>query len=60
LPPVDGANYPRGISLYQISLYNTHVEARASQTNVLARFDVQLVGYKRVREINLPFSAPPR
>lgn len=57
-PAVDGVNYPRGIGLYRIGLYMTQIQARAPDDRVLAEFSLRQIGYKRVRELNLPFSAP--
>ena len=52
---MDGANYPQGISLYQLALYDTHIDV---QRGGKAWFDFKLrqVGYKKVRELRLPFS----
>ena len=50
----DGLSYPRGISLYQLALYDTLV--RVINPDGTPWFDVTLrqVGYKRVRD-NKPF-----
>jgi len=51
----DGANYPQGISLYQLALYQTTVNVENQDGQPW--FDVALrqVGYKKVREIRPPF-----
>jgi general secretion pathway protein I len=49
-PVQDGVSYPRGISLYQLALYDTLV--RVINPDGTPWFDVTLrqVGYKRVRD----------
>jgi general secretion pathway protein I len=53
-PVQDGLTYPRGISLYQLALYDTLV--RVDNPDGMPWFDFTLrqVGYKRVRD-NKPF-----
>ena len=47
---VDGSNYPQGVSLYQLALYRTHVQASTSSDPQWFELDLDLVGYKRVRQ----------
>ena len=53
-PVQDGLSYPRGMSLYQLALYDTAV--RVTNPDGTLWFDVTLrqVGYKKVRD-NKPF-----
>lgn len=55
--PVDNAAYPRGIGLFQVALYTLHAEVQRSGTRWF-EFDVQQIGYKRVRTPQV-FQAPP-
>lgn len=50
----DGTSYPRGISLYQLALYNTKVTVRTSENQAWFELQLQQVGYKKVR------STPPQ
>ena len=56
--PMDGTNYPRGIGLYKVGLYDTEVWARDDQGEELAHFSLQLAGYQKVRDLMAPFTAP--
>jgi general secretion pathway protein I len=49
----DGVGYPRGISLFQVRLYKVKVEVSRSGSEHWQTFDMQLVGYKRVRDPKL-------
>ena len=51
----DGANYPKGISLYRLALYQTTVTVEQADGAKWFEFALQQVGYKKVREIKLPF-----
>ncbi len=49
----DGADYPYSISLFQLNLYQTKVTLKKPGGQVWFTFEVQQVGYKRVRELDL-------
>ena len=50
-PVIDGSNFPRGISQYQLAMYETAVRAfRGDALNPSVEFGMQQVGYLRVRE----------
>ena len=51
----DGANYPSGISLYQFALYDNAVKVQTADGQPWFDLTLRQVGYKRVREIRLPF-----
>lgn len=53
--PRDGASYPYGVSLYQLALYQTQVTVQKSDGQYWFDFALQQVGYKKVREIVMPF-----
>jgi general secretion pathway protein I len=48
----DGADYPYSISLFQLNLYQTKVTLKKPGGQVWFTFDVQQVGYKKVRELS--------
>lgn len=48
---VDGVAYPRGLSSYQLALYDTHVNAVRGDDAHWFELRLQLVGFKRVREM---------
>lgn len=48
----EGANYPRGQSLYQMALYRTSVAVRKTGDQAWFELKLQQVGYKRVRSIS--------
>ena len=50
----DGLSYPRGISLYQLALYDTLVRVDNPDGTIWFDFTLRQVGYKRVRD-NKPF-----
>lgn len=50
----DGTNYPQGLSLYQLALYETRVSVMRA-TGDWFEFRLRQVGYKKVREILPPF-----
>ncbi len=50
---VEGANYPRGMSLYQLALYRTDISIRTLQEKPWFELSLQQVGYKKVRSISL-------
>jgi general secretion pathway protein I len=52
----DGIGYPRGIGLFQVRLYKATVVVSRSGDNKWQTFDMQLVGYKRVRDPRLATS----
>jgi type II secretory pathway pseudopilin PulG len=54
-PVADGAGYPRGISLYQVALYESEVRVEGQQGTLLSAFKIRQVGYRRVREPPSPF-----
>jgi len=49
--PMDGANYPTGVSLYRVGLYKMTMEVRNLDDKPWFTFEVDHVGYKKVREI---------
>ena len=51
----DGANYPSGVSLYQFALYDNAVSVRTADGAPWFDLRLRQVGYKRVRDIRLPF-----
>jgi len=53
-PVQDGLSYPRGISLYQLALYDTLVRVVNPDGTPWFDFTLRQVGYKRVRD-NKPF-----
>lgn len=52
--PRDGANYPLGISLYQMALYQTKIAVQKPDGQYWFSLDLQQVGYKKVRAILPP------
>ena len=54
-PPQDGASYPQGISLYQLALYRTQVVVEKRGGEHWFDLTLKQVGYKKVRELQLPF-----
>lgn len=53
--PRDGSGYPYGIGLYQLSLYQTKVTIQKPDGQFWFSFVLQQVGYKKVRELLMPF-----
>lgn len=53
--PRDGAGYPSGLSLYQLAMYQTQVALLTADGKDWFGFELQQVGYKRVRDIRPPF-----
>jgi general secretion pathway protein I len=51
----DGANYPSGVSLYQFALYDNVVSLQTRDGDPWFDFTLRQVGYKRVRDMRLPF-----
>ena len=51
----DGAGYPYGIGLYQLNMYKTKVTLQKPNGQLWFAFDLQQVGYKKVRELLPPF-----
>lgn len=49
-PPVDGVNYPRGKSLYQLALYRVDVSVLAEDGQRWFGLQLRQVGYRRTRE----------
>ncbi len=50
----DGADYPYGISPYQLGVYQTKVTLQKSDGQLWFAFSLQQVGFKRVRDISQP------
>lgn len=50
---IDGANYPRGVSLYQLALYSTAISVKTDGNQAWFDMKLQQVGYKKVRTISL-------
>lgn len=56
---VDGTDYPRGLSQYQLALYDTLVKAtRGPRDEYWFEFKLKLVGYKKVRASGSPLQLP--
>lgn len=51
----DGANYPQGISLYQLALYDTAIRVEKMDGSPWFELTLRQVGFKKVRELRLPF-----
>ncbi len=51
----NGANYPQGESLYQLALYDNTVHVLRHSGAPWFSLTLKQVGYKRVRELKLPF-----
>jgi len=51
----DGANYPYGISLYQLALYRTAIQVEKADGRHWFDMALRQVGYKKVRELRPPF-----
>ena len=51
----DGASYPMGTGLYEITLYQTTVSVEQIEGQPWFSFNLQQVGYKKVRSILPPF-----
>jgi general secretion pathway protein I len=51
----DGVDYPYSISLYQLNLYQTKVSLQKPDGQFWFAFNLQQVGYKKVRELSLDF-----
>ncbi len=49
-PVQDGLAYPRGLSLYQLALYDTRVRVTNPDGTYWFDFTLRQVGFKRVRE----------
>lgn len=52
--PRDGANYPFGVSLYQLGLYQTKITLQKPDGQFWFTFTLQQIGYKKVRELLRP------
>jgi len=46
----DGVSYPRGMSLYQLALYDNYVTVQQTDGTRWFDFTLRQVGYKRVRD----------
>lgn len=57
--PIDQTNYPRGVGLYAITLFDTDVRVARPDGGEIARFALRQLGYDRVRDPPIPFSGPP-
>lgn len=55
--PQDGANYPRGLSLYKLALFRNHISV-IKGGDIWFEFDLRQVGYQRVRTLRLPTGDP--
>ena len=51
----DGAAYPSGIGLYQFALYDNVIKVETTDGEPWFNLTLRQVGYKRVRELRLPF-----
>ncbi len=52
---VDGSGYPRGLSMFQLALYDTEVKVERGEAQPWFDFKLKLVGYKKVRDSMRPF-----
>ncbi|WP_025917395.1 prepilin-type N-terminal cleavage/methylation domain-containing protein [Herminiimonas sp. CN] len=52
---VDGSAYPQGVSLYQLELFETAIDAAKTDNPHWFEIKIRLAGYKKVRELKLPF-----
>ena len=50
LPDLDGAGYPRGMSLFRIGYYESTVTVVDPDKNMMVQFKLRQVGYHRVRQ----------
>lgn len=53
--PRDGTGYPFGVGLYQLGLYQTKITVQKPDGQFWFAFTLQQVGYKKVRELLMPF-----
>ena len=51
----DGTGYPSGISLYQFALYDNAIALETLDGTPWFNFTLRQVGYKKVRDLRLPF-----
>jgi general secretion pathway protein I len=51
----DGTNYPSGLSIYQFGLYDSLIAIEKTDGTPWFNFTLRQVGYKRVRDLRLPF-----
>lgn len=49
IEPIDGSNYPAGISAFKIGLFEAAIDVAAPDGRVLVSFPLRMVGYKHVR-----------
>jgi general secretion pathway protein I len=55
-PVLDGSNFPRGVGLYQLAMYETVVRTfRNGELDAFVEFRMKQVGYRQVRESLNPF-----
>jgi len=52
---IDGSDYPRGRSFYELALYDTVVRAYRGQDEFWFEFKLKQVGFKKVRATINPF-----
>lgn len=55
---MDGSDYPRGQSLYELALYETVVRAYKGVDEYWFEFKIKQVGFKKVRALVNPLQAP--
>ena len=51
----DGTNYPSGMGIYQFALYDNLIAIEKTDGTPWFNFTLRQVGYKRVRDLRLPF-----
>jgi general secretion pathway protein I len=51
----DGTGYPSGVSLYQFALYDNLIAIEKTDGTPWFNFTLRQVGYKKVRDVRLPF-----
>jgi general secretion pathway protein I len=51
----DGTGYPSGTSLYQFALYDNLIAIEKTDGTSWFNFTLRQVGYKKVRDLRLPF-----
>lgn len=56
-PIVDGTAYPSGQSLFEIALYKIEIVATTTEQPHWFALKIKQVGFKKVRELKLPFDA---
>lgn len=53
--PMNGANYPTGVSLYRLGLYKVTLNVLKSDGSQWFMFSVEQTGYKKTRELTFSY-----